>query len=190
MKILHCQTFPKRREYHLKASLMSDFCSSVRSSLAGTVFRFAPPDMSERFENIHIDFIMVSALLLFPPLTKLFPQRSIEAPEPIYRYNTGRKPHGVTNYIDHHIENLKTCLFSDPNIKCGDSGESTIPKWHKTYARLNDVKSRSGCWGRSSSRVEAAAAAMTVRRANNFLALGFSSSCSDAGAGVCCLQNI
>ena len=118
---------------------------------------------------------------MFPPLTKLFPQRSIEAPEPIYRYNTGRKPHGVTNYIDHHIENLKTCLFSDPNIKCGDSGESTIPTWHKTYARLNDVKSSSGCWGRSSSRVEAAAAAMTVRRANNFLALGFSSSCSDAG---------
>ena len=65
-----------------------------------------------RFENMKfdIDFIMVSALLLFPPLTKLFPQRSIEAPEPIYRYNTGRKPHGVTNYIDHHIENLKTCL--------------------------------------------------------------------------------
>ena len=29
--------------------------------------------------------------------------------------------------------------------------------------------------------MEAAAAAMTVRRANNFLALGFSSSCSDAG---------
>ena len=60
-----CQTFPKRRQYHLKASLMSDFCSSVRSSLAGTVFRFAPPDMSERFENMkfNIDFIMVSALL-------------------------------------------------------------------------------------------------------------------------------
>ena len=100
------------------------------------------------------------------------------------------KLHGVTNYIDHHIENLKTCLFSDPNIKCSDSGESTIPKWHKTYARLNEVKSSLGCWGKSSSRVEAAAAAMTVRRANNFLALGFSSSCSDAGAGVCCLQNI
>ena len=97
------------------------------------------------------------------------------------------KLHGVTNYIDHHIENLKTVFVSDPNIECG---ESTIPKWHKTYARLNEVKSSLGCWGRSSSRVEAAAAAMTVRRANNFLALGFSSSCSDAGAGVCCLQNI
>ena len=91
------------------------------------------------------------------------------------------KLHGVINYIDHHIENLKTCLFSDPNIKCSDSGESTIPKWHKTYARLNEVKSSLGCWGKSSSRVEAAAAAMTVRRANNFLAVGFSSSCSDAG---------
>ena len=27
---------------------MSDFCSSVRSSFAGAVFRFAPPDMSEK----------------------------------------------------------------------------------------------------------------------------------------------
>ena len=31
---------------HLKASLMSAFCSSVRSSLAATAFLLAPPDIS------------------------------------------------------------------------------------------------------------------------------------------------
>ena len=33
------------QDQDLKASLISDFCSSVRSSLAGTAFLFAPPDI-------------------------------------------------------------------------------------------------------------------------------------------------